>query len=170
MPCSYRVMEELIAYETWHGVMWWKWRRSRQDLAWWTGCNVEGQVKTLKRWTARQWSLGKTWHRWTEATVKSKQGQDRWTKEVIWWYEVDHIILRRSSQVFTHDDDQKTWWSLVLVWHRHLRKWNGMRKAKVWLVGHFISPVKDCVEKCMTRFRIDGRTIKRGTLVCISVI
>ena len=27
-----------------------------------------------------------------------------------------------------------------------------------------------CVEKFMTGFRIDGRTIKRGKLVCISVI
>jgi hypothetical protein len=27
-----------------------------------------------------------------------------------------------------------------------------------------------CVEKFMTRFMIDGRTIKRGKLICISVI
>jgi hypothetical protein len=27
-----------------------------------------------------------------------------------------------------------------------------------------------CVEKLMTGFRIDGRTIKRGKLVCISII
>jgi hypothetical protein len=27
-----------------------------------------------------------------------------------------------------------------------------------------------CVEKFMTEFRIDGHTIKRGRLVCISVI
>ena len=47
-------------------------------------------------------------------------------------------------------------------------KWNVQGKGI--FVGHFISPVKDCVEKCMTRFRIDGRTIKRGKLVCISVI
>jgi hypothetical protein len=37
-------------------------------------------------------------------------------------------------------------------------------------VGHFISPVKGYVEKCMAGFRIDGRTIKRGKLICISVI
>jgi hypothetical protein len=37
-------------------------------------------------------------------------------------------------------------------------------------LGHFISPVEGYVEKCMTGFRIDGRTIKRGKLVCISVI
>ena len=34
-------------------------------------------------------------------------------------------------------------------------------------LGHFISLV---IEKFMTGFRIDGRTIKRGKLVCISVI
>ena len=37
-------------------------------------------------------------------------------------------------------------------------------------LGHFISPVKGCVEKFMTRFRIDGRTIKIGKFICISVI
>jgi hypothetical protein len=37
-------------------------------------------------------------------------------------------------------------------------------------LGHFISPVKCCVKKCINRFRIDDRTIKRGKLVCISVI
>jgi hypothetical protein len=38
------VMNELIAYETWYGVMWLRWRRSRQDLALWTGCKCKGQV------------------------------------------------------------------------------------------------------------------------------
>jgi hypothetical protein len=33
---------------------------------------------------------------------------------------------------------------------------------------HFTSHM--CVEKLMTRFRIDGHTIKRHKLVCISVI
>ena len=33
---------------------------------------------------------------------------------------------------------------------------------------HFIS--HRCVEKFMTGFRIDDRTIKRGKLICISVI
>jgi hypothetical protein len=48
---------------------------------------------------------------------------------------------------------------------------DGMECARQrYNLGHFISPVKGCVEKCMTRFRIDGRTIKRGKLVCISVI
>ena len=47
-------------------------------------------------------------------------------------------------------------------------KWNAQGKGI--FVGHFISLVKDCIEKCMTGFRIDGRTIKKSKLVCISVI
>jgi hypothetical protein len=43
-------------------------------------------------------------------------------------------------------------------------------QGKGIFVGHFISPIKGCVEKCMTGIRIDGHTIKRGKLVCISVI
>ena len=58
---------------------------------------------------------------------------------------------------------------LVHVLHRHQRRWNGMRKAKLkpkafHFTGH------RCVEKLMTGFRIDGRTIKRGKLICITVI
>ena len=47
-------------------------------------------------------------------------------------------------------------------------KWNAQGKGMT--CRDFISPVKGCVEKCMTGFRIDDRTIKRGKLVCISVI
>jgi hypothetical protein len=47
-------------------------------------------------------------------------------------------------------------------------KWNA--QGKDIILGHFISPVKGYVEKCITGFRIDGRTIKRGKLVSISVI
>ena len=36
-------------------------------------------------------------------------------------------------------------------------------------LGHFISPIIG-VEKLMIGFRIDGHTIKRGKLICISVI
>ena len=46
-------------------------------------------------------------------------------------------------------------------------EWNA--QGKYIFVGYFISPVKGCVEKCMTEFRIDGHTIKRGKLVCVSV-
>jgi hypothetical protein len=37
-------------------------------------------------------------------------------------------------------------------------------------LGHFYFIGHRCVEKLMTGFRIDGRTIKRGKLVCILVI
>jgi hypothetical protein len=37
-------------------------------------------------------------------------------------------------------------------------------------LGYFHFTSHRCVEKLMTRFRIDVRTIKRGKLVCISVI
>ena len=37
-------------------------------------------------------------------------------------------------------------------------------------LGHFHFTGHRCVEKFMTGFRIDGRTMKRGKLVCISVI
>ena len=58
---------------------------------------------------------------------------------------------------------------LVHVLHQYWWSWNGMRKAKVQpRAFHFTG--HRCVEKLMTGFRIDGRTIKRGKLVCISVI
>jgi hypothetical protein len=41
-------------------------------------------------------------------------------------------------------------------------------RQKYNLAFHFTG--RRCVEKLMTRFRIDGCTIKRGKLVCISVI
>jgi hypothetical protein len=37
-------------------------------------------------------------------------------------------------------------------------------------IGYFHFTDHRCVEKLMIRFRIDGRTIKRGKVVCISVI
>jgi hypothetical protein len=37
-------------------------------------------------------------------------------------------------------------------------------------VGHFYFTDHRCVEKFKTGFRIDGHTIKRGKLVCISII
>jgi hypothetical protein len=48
---------------------------------------------------------------------------------------------------------------------------DGMECARPrYNLGHFISLVKGCVEKCMTGFRIDGLTIKMGKFICISVI
>jgi hypothetical protein len=37
-------------------------------------------------------------------------------------------------------------------------------------LGHFHFTSHRCVEKFMIGFRLDGRTIKSGKLVCISVI
>ena len=42
------------------------------------------------------------------------------------------------------------------------------KKGITYRVFHFIG--LNWVEKCLTRFRIDGCTIKRGKLICISVI
>ena len=47
-------------------------------------------------------------------------------------------------------------------------EWNTQDKCITYRAFHFTS--HKCVEKFMTRFRIDGRAINRGKLVCISVI
>ena len=141
--------------------------------------SVKGKLEALKRQTTcggEAWA--KTWRRWTKATVKSKWSWDRLTNKVIWSVQKkSHMIIwsgsYHSRKVKINIDSwwwSKAWWRLVLVWHQHLRRWNGMCKAKVWFVGHFISPIEGCVEKCMTIFRIDDHTIKRGKLVCISII
>ena len=125
-----------------------RWRRSRQGFA---------SMDRLQVWRVswRLWSEGprggEAWarfgadgprQRWRASNVKI-DGPKRSCDDMEWIIS----FQGRSSQVLTHDDDQKAWWSLVLVWHQYLGIWNGMRKAKVWLVGHFISPVKGCVEK-----------------------
>ena len=47
-------------------------------------------------------------------------------------------------------------------------EWNVQDKYITYRAFHFTG--HRCVEKFMTGFRIDGRTIKRGKFVCISVI
>jgi hypothetical protein len=47
-------------------------------------------------------------------------------------------------------------------------EWNAQGKGITYRAFYFTG--YRCVEKFMTRFRIDGHTIKRGKLVCISVI
>ena len=47
-------------------------------------------------------------------------------------------------------------------------EWNAQGKGITYRAFHFTG--YRCVDKFMTRFRIDGRTIKRGKLVYISVI
>ena len=47
-------------------------------------------------------------------------------------------------------------------------EWNAQGKCITYRAFHFTD--HRSAEKFMTRFRIDGHTIKRGKLVCISVI
>jgi hypothetical protein len=47
-------------------------------------------------------------------------------------------------------------------------EWNAEGKGITYRAFHFTGHRR--VEKFMTGFRIDGRTIKRGNLVCIFVI
>ena len=147
------VMKELIAYETWHWVMWLRWRRSRQDLPWWTGCKYEGQIGGF-------WSDGP---RGGEAWARL--GANGWRQ----WWKASEVKINEP----TRSRDDIKWIILFVIWlvhvlHQHWRRWNGMRKAITYRVFYFNG--HRCVEKFMTGFRIDGRTIKRGKLVCISVI
>ena len=47
-------------------------------------------------------------------------------------------------------------------------EWNAQGKGITYRTFYFTG--HRCVEKFVIRFRIDGHTIKRGKLVCISVI
>jgi len=47
-------MKELIAYETWHGVVWLDGEDQDKALRWWTGCKCEGQVGGFEA-TNRMW-------------------------------------------------------------------------------------------------------------------
>ena len=47
-------------------------------------------------------------------------------------------------------------------------KWNAQGNGITYRAFHFTD--HRCVEKFITGFMIDGHTIKRGKLVCISVI
>jgi hypothetical protein len=58
--------------------------------------------------------------------------------------------------------------SLVHVLHQlEEMEWNVKGKGISYRAFHFTS--HRCIEKFMIEFRIDGRTIKRDKLVCISV-
>ena len=133
--------------------------------------SVKGKLEALKRQTAcggEAWA--KTWRQWTKAMVKSKLSWDRWTNR-------SHDDVK---WIISFNEDQAKCWLMMMIKMLNggwclcginiLGRWKEMCKAKIWLVGHFISPVKGYVEKCMTGFRIDSRTIKRSKLVCISVI
>jgi hypothetical protein len=40
-------------------------------------------------------------------------------------------------------------------------------QKKVWLVGHFISSINGCVDKSLTRIKINDHATKRDKLICI---
>jgi hypothetical protein len=107
-----------------------------------------GLMDQLQVWRA-SWVM--TWHRWTNAMVKTKWSQDRWTNMVTWCGSY-HLWCG---------------WCMCCI---NIRG-DGMeceRQRYIYRAFHFTS--HRCVEKFMTGFRIDGRTINRGKLVCISVI
>jgi len=54
------------------------------------------------------------------------------------------------------------------TWKRRKRKQNRL-KVKVYLIGPFCFASQDAIV-CMTRFRIDSRTIKRGEFMVDAVI
>ena len=66
---------------------------------------------------------------------------------------MDHIIVDRVSTSVASTLEEM--------------EWNAQGKGITYRAFHFTG--HRCVEKFMTRFRIDGRTIKRGKLVCISI-
>ena len=145
---------------TWsHVTRWW---RSRLHLAWRPVGRVKGKSEALKRCTGWWWSLGKTWRRWTDSTVKSKWWSRSMDHQVTWWYEVDHIMWSEDDACVASMTVMK-----IMVMKTEM-KWKCTRQR--YNLGHFISPVKGCVENCMTWFRIDVHTIKSVKLVCISVI
>ena len=140
MLCSYRVMKECIAYETWHRVVWLDGEDQNKALHRWIGCKCEGQVRGVEAtYPCGREAWAKIWRRWTKATVKSKLSWYRWTNKVTWWYEVDHIIKRRSSQELTHHDDQKVWWWLVLVVTSTFEKmkWNAQDTCMTFRTFYF---------------------------------
>jgi hypothetical protein len=114
---------------------------------------IKTRLGLMDRLQVLRASLVRTWHQWTKAMEKSKWGQDR-TNKVTWWYEVDHIICDHVGACVASTLEEI--------------EWNVQGKGITYRAFHFTS--HRCVEKFMTGFRIDGCTIKRGKLVCISVI
>jgi hypothetical protein len=82
-----------------------------QDEAWLDGpvASVKSKSEALERWTVGRWSLSKTWHRWTDAMVKSKWSQDQWDNKVTWWYEVDHIICDMVGACVASTSEEMEW-------------------------------------------------------------
>jgi hypothetical protein len=65
---------------------------------------------------------------------------------------VDHIIVDRVGACVARTLEEM--------------EWNAQGKGITYRAFHFTG--HRCVEKFMTGFKIDGHTIKRGKLICIS--
>ena len=142
------MMKELIAHETWYWVMWSRWRRLRQDLAWWTGCKREGQVGGFGAMDRVAVKLEQDLAPMDEGNGE-KQVKSRSMNQY------DHVMIWSGSYHY---------WS---CWYMCCINNEGdeMECARQrYNLGHFIVPIKGCVEKCMTRFRIDDRIIKGANL------
>jgi hypothetical protein len=149
------VMMELIAYETWHGVMWLRWRRSRQDLAWRTGCKCEGWVGGFGVMDCVTVKLEQDLALMDKGNVE-KQVRSRSMNQqghVMIWSGSYHLLIKVGAYVASTLEEME---------------WIAQGKGITYRVFYFTS--HSCVEKFMTWFRIDGRTIKRDKLVCISII
>jgi hypothetical protein len=146
-------MKELIAYETWHGVMWPRWQRSRWGLARRTGCKCEGQVG----------GFGAMDHE----AVKLEQDL-----ALMDWCNGEEQVRSRTMD----QGHMMIWSGSYHLWYGWCMCWinvggDGVECARQrYNLGHFHFTGHRCVEKLMTGFRINGRTIKRGKLICILVI
>jgi hypothetical protein len=147
------VLKELIAYE-WHWVMWLRRRRSRQDLAWWTGCKREGQVGGFG-------AIDRVAVKLEQDLAPMDEGND------------EKQVRSRSMNQQGH----------VMIWSRSYHLWYGWcmccisdggdkiecaRQSYICRAFYFTGHI--CIEKVMTGFKIDDRTIKKGKLICILVI
>jgi len=163
-------MMELIAYETWHEVLWLDWQDQDKALHRWIDCKCEGQVGGFEA-TNHMWrgSLSKDLALMDQGNREHQvklRSMNQWGQMMIWSgsYHSRKIKPRVDSK----------WWSksLMEVGACGINIWEDEMecagKCMTCRAFHFIG--HRCVEKCMTEFRIDGRTIKRGKLVCISVI
>jgi hypothetical protein len=123
-----------------------------------------GSIDRLQVWRA-SWMLRSEGPR---VTVKLEQD----LAPMDWGNSEEQVKLRSMNQ-YGHVMIWSGSYHLVIGWCMCCInvEGDGMECArKRYNLGNFIPLVKGCVEKCMTVFRIDGRTIKRGKLVCISVM
>jgi hypothetical protein len=108
------------------------------------------------------------------------------------WSEGSHVMVKLKQDLASMDrrNGEEQVRSRLMNQYSHVMIWSGsyhlvigwclcciniegdgMKCARQrYNLGNFISLVEGCVEKFITGFRIDGRTIKRGKLVCISVV